>query len=370
MKKRLFIVLMIALLCCSAVFANGDDEKASSSNLPKKTVGVVYSTFTDALGGSFKASLESLASYFNIDFQFVETGYNTEEAQALIDALLQKGIDGLIAVSPSVSILDSAKKAGTAVIGLNDPVDEATAVQFAAYSNYIGAIVNNDYRIGEEAAKVLYEAGCRKICVTYLTPGTAKNHDDRYKGFMDTVKAKYPDMKILAENASRAKWSAAINTFAAAYPEMDGMFMTACNESAYQAIKKNGLVGKVVIATADISESTIDYLENGTIKMIAGGQYNKIMLAFAALYNFMYDGTRIIQSPTNSYATPFIFVENAKDFEDYQKYIDVETAKSYVYSPEYIASLVKGLNPDLTPAQFEKVCDQYSLADVVSRMGK
>lgn len=370
MKKRFFAVLLIALLCCGMVFANGDDEKAGDSNLPRKSVGVVYSTFTDALGSSFKVSLESLASYFNIDFKFVETGYNTEEAQAMIDSLLQSNIDGLIAVSPSVSMLESAKKAGIAVVGLNDPVDEATAKQFEGYSNYIGAIVNDDYKIGVQAAEVLHAAGCKNICITYLTPGTAKNHDDRYKGFMDTVKAKYPDMKILAENASRAKWSAAINTFAAAYPEMDGIFMTACNESAYQAIKKNGLVGKIVIATADISESTIDYLENGTIKMIAGGQYNKMMLAFAALYNFMYDGTRIIKSETNSYATPFIFVESAKDFDDYQKYIDVTTAKSYVYSPEYIATLVKGLNPDMTPEQFKAVCEQYSLSDVVSRMGK
>ena len=60
----------------------------------------------------------------------------------------------------------------------------------------------------------------------------------------------------------------------------------------------------------------------------------------------------------------------AEDFENYQKYIDPTTAKSFVYSPEYIASLVKGLNPDLTPEKFKAVCEQYSLADVVSRMGK
>ncbi len=367
MKKKLLVVLLVAILCCAAVFANGSDEETESS-LPKKTVGVVYSSFTDALGSSFKASLESLASYFNVEFKFVETGFNTEEAQTMVDSLLQSGIDGLISVSPSVSVLESAKKAGIAVVGSNDAIDEETAKQFASYTNYIGAIVNNDYNIGVQAAEVLHAAGCKNICITYLTPGTSKNHDDRYKGFMETIK-KYPEITILAENASRAKWSAAINTFAAAYPEMDGIFMTACNESAYQAIKKNGLVGKVVIATADISESTIDYLENGTIKMIAGGQYNKMMLAFAALYNFMYDGTRIIKSETNSYATPFIFVESAEDFENYQKYIDPTTAKSFVYSPEYIASLVKGLNPELTAEQFKATCEQYSLADVVSRKG-
>ena len=369
MKRRLFVVLMVAVLCCAAVFANGDEEKVESS-FPKKTVGVIYSSFTDELGRSFKLSLESLAAYFNVDFKFVETGYNSEEAQSMVDSLLQSGPDGLIIVAPSVANLEAAKKTGTAVIGMNDPVDEETARQFASYSNYIGAIVNNDYDIGVQAADALYAAGCRNICVCYLTPGTSKNHDDRYRGFKDRIAEKYPDMKILAENASRANWSAGINTFAAAYPEMDGLFLTACSEPAYNAIRKNGLVGKVKLATADISESTVDYLENGTIVMIAGGQYNKMMLAFAALYNFMYDGTRIIKSDTNSYATPFIMVKNSEDFENYQKYINVETAKSYVYSPEYIGTLIQGTNPSMTPDAFRAVCENYSLEDVLSRMAK
>lgn len=367
--KKLFIVFLIVALCCATVFAGGDKEKSESS-LPKKTVGVIYSSFTDELGRSFKLSLESLASYFNIDFKFVETGFNTEEAQSMIDSLLQSGVDGVIIVAPGVANLEAAKRTGTAVIGMNNPVDEETARQFASYSNYIGAIVNNDYNIGIQAADALYEAGCRNICISYLTPGTSKNHDDRYRGFKDRVGEKYPDMKILAEHASRANWSAGINTFAAAYPEMDGLFLTACSEPAYNAIRKNNLVGKVKIATADISESTIDYLENGTIVMIAGGQYNKMMLAFAALYNFMYDGTRIIKSSTNSYATPFIMVKSTGDFDNYEKYIDASTAKSFVYSPEYIATLIQGLNPSMTADAFKSVCENYSLEDVVSRMGK
>ena len=368
--KKIIVLFLVAVLCLGFAFAGGDDEKSSESNLPRKKIAIVYSSFSDELGRSFELSLKSLESYFNVEINCVELGYNTEEAQTMVDSVLQSGIDGLIAVSPSVSILEAAKKNGVAVVGMNDPVDETTAKQFATYSNYIGAVVNDDYNIGVQAADALYEAGCRKICITYLTPGTAKNHEDRYKGFKATVAAKYPDMTILAENASRAQWPAAINTFAAAYPEMDGIFMTACSEPAYKAIKKNGLIGKVVIATADISESTVDYLENGTIKMIAGGQYNKVMLAFAALYNFIYDGTRIIKSETNSYATPFIMLKDSKDFENYQKYINIlETGKA-VYSPEYIASMIVGLNPEMTSAKFKAICEQYSLEDVISRMGK
>ena len=369
MKKKTTVILAVMLLSLGLLFAGGESESAEESRFPRKSIGVIYSSFTDELGSSYKQSLESLASYFNIEFKFVETGYNTEEGQALSDAMLQSGVDGVIAVSPTVSLLDAAEKNNIAVVGLNEPVDEATAAQFKAYVNYLGAVPNDDYNIGQKAAQVLYNAGCRNICITCLTAGTSKNHDDRYRGFKEEI-AKHPEVKILAENASRAQWSAAINTFAAAYPEMDGIFMTACSEPAYQAIKKNGLIGKVVIATADISESTVDYIENGTIKMIAGGQYNRAMLAFAVLYNYLYDGTVIITNESKSYSSPFIFIESREDYENYQKYVNIiETGKA-VYSPEYIASLIKGLNPEMTPEKFEAECAAYSLENVMAGMGK
>lgn len=363
MKKAL-VLLLVLLTGFACVYAGGESEsKNVESPFPQKSIAVVYSSFSDQLGSEFKGSLESLAGYFNIKFNFVETGFNQEEGQSKTDAMLQTKPDGVIFVSANVANLESAYKMGQIpVIALNEPVDQQTADALLGYSNYLGAVVNNDYEIGVRNAKALYDAGCRNICVTCLTPGTSKNHEDRLRGFKDTM-VNYPDMKILSENASRAQWSAAINTFAAAFPEMDGLFMTACNEPAYQAIKKNGLVGKVKIAAADVSESTVDYLDNGTIISIFGGQYNKIMLAFAALYNYIYDGTRILDEVNHIAYTPFLQITSPKDFQIYQKY--VTGGGKYVYSSAVIASLIKGLNPEMNGQKFADFCAAYSINQVI-----
>jgi ABC-type sugar transport system substrate-binding protein len=367
--KRFFVLFLVCMLAVTAVFANGDDESATGSEpattsaYEKKSIAVVYSTFTDMLGSEFKGSLESLAQYFNIDFHFIETGYNTEEAQAKTDAMFQMDLDGVIFVSPTVATLEAAYKRNIPVIALNEPVDEETGKQLRAYPNYLGGVVNDDYAIGRNAAKALYDAGCRKICISYLTPGTSKNHQDRYDGFKDALK-NYPDMIVLSESSSRAQWPAAVKTFAAAFPEMDGLFSTAFSEPGYNAIKKNGLVGKFKLATADISESTADYIDNGVICSISGGQYNKIMLAFAALYNYLYDGTRILDTLGGYSYTPFIQITSSKDYKVYEKYVTGGT--NWVYTPQIIEKLIMGINPDMTPEKFDEFCKAYSISQVMS----
>lgn len=362
MKKLLTILLVVSIAMC-AVFANGDGETSVESKYPHKNIAVVYQTFTDKLGSEFKGSLESIAPYFNVSFNFVETGFNTEEGTAKIDALMQTDVDGIIFVTPNVANLESASKRNIPIIAMNEPVDEATDAQLKTYSNYLGGVVNDDYVVGYRSAQALYDAGCRNICVSYLTPGTSKNHDDRYRGFQDAA-ALHPDMKILSESASRAQWPAAINTFSAAFPEMDGLFSTAFSEPGYQAIKKNGLVGKVKLATADISESSVDYIENGTICSIFGGQYNKIMLAFAALYNYLYDGTRILDAVGGYVYTPFIQITSAKDYQVYEKY--VTGGDNWVYTAEAIEQLICGVNPAMTPQKFEDFAKAYSISQIIS----
>lgn len=368
--KKVVLALLIALVAVGMVFAGGDEEKSSvNSKLPHKTIAVIYSSFTDELGSQFKASLESLSSAFNVEFKFVETGFNQEQGQALIDSVFQTSIDALISVTPAVSNLESAKKAGNIpVVSLNAATDLEQAALIASYNNYVGAVINDDYILGYNAAYALYNAGCRKICIASLTPALSKNHDDRLKGFNTALK-ELPEMVVLAENSSRAQWSKAIETFSAAFPEMDGMFLTACNESAYQAIKKAGLVGKIKIATADISESTPDYLANGTIVSIAGGQYNKIMLAFAALYNYIYDGTRVIKNADNAVYTPMLQVKSVEDYEVYSKYISLDAGR-FVYAPEDIMNMINGIVGNITPEKFEQICNSYSMEDIIARMSK
>jgi hypothetical protein len=126
----------------------------------------------------------------------------------------------------------------------------------------------------------------------------------------------------------------------------------------------NGLVGKVKLATVDVSENTKMFVDNGTIVYIAGGQYNTIMTAFAALYNYMYDGTRIIPDPGKAVYAPYLEIKTSSDYETYAKLVEGPTP---VYKPEEIAAMIKGFNPSFTPDDFVKVNQSYSLEDLAKR---
>ena len=341
------------------------DKVAIPSDLPKKKIGVIYNSYTDKLGSQLKAALESLAEPFNVEFNFIETGTSQEQGQSIVDSALQTGLDGVLSVTVTAAQLETGKKSGNIpfVCFGGSPVDAAAVAEITSYDNYLGAIVNSDFMLGQQACDALYNAGCRNIAVCGISPGLAKNQDDRLAGFKEQIK-KYPDMKIIAEDLSHAAWANAIAAFAAAYPEMDGLFSTAANESVYQAMQTAGLIGSVKLATADVSESTPDYLDNGTIVYIAGGQYNTIMSAFAVLYNYLYDGTRIIPDSSKTVETPFVALMSADDLERYSTYIESDTM---VYTPEEMASMIIGINSNFTPEKFVKFNANFGLADVAER---
>jgi ABC-type sugar transport system substrate-binding protein len=333
------------------------------SDLPKKKIGVVYMTFADKLGSQFKSSLESLAQTFNVEFTFIETGMSQEQGQAAVDSAIQSGLDGLLVIPASVSIVDSAQKAGVAVAGFcSEPVADQVQ-QLPAYDNYVGTVADNNYNIGLHAADALYSAGCRKIGIIGLTQGLAQNADDRIRGIRDGV-ANHADMQIIGENMSMGEWAKGVSSLAAAYPEMDGLFVNSADESVYQAMNNEGLIGTVKLATVDVSQSTKDYFDNGTLVYIAGGQYGTIMTSFAALYNYLYDGTKLIPDTTKPVLREHVELTNIADYEAYAMVVDGATP---VYTPDEIAAMIKGFNPGFSFEAFTKLCDEYSLTDVTTR---
>jgi hypothetical protein len=97
---------------------------------------------------------------------------------------------------------------------------------------------------------------------------------------------------------------------------------------------------------------------------IAGGQYNTTMTAFAALYNYLYDGTKIIPDPSKAVYAPYLEIKTSKDYEIYTKLVEGSTP---VYTPQEIAAMIKAFNPSFTPEEFVKINQSYSLEDLAKR---
>ncbi len=377
MKKILSILIVLAMMiglsACSEPTTTQTEGSTSTSSaaetslipddIPELKIGVIYHSFTDKLGSQFKSSLESLAEDFNVEFQFIETGMSAEGGAGAIEAALQADMDGIMMVGVDIATLEMCKSAGVSMVSYCNEIPDDVASQAQEYEEYIGAVADSNYNIGVNACKALYESGARKIGVCGITPGLALSHDDRMRGFLDQV-AEYSDMEVIAEEYSMGEFAKSIASFAAAYPDMDGLFTTAGGEAVYQAINTEGLIGQIKYATVDISESTPDFFDTETLVYIAGGQYGTIMASFAVLYNYLYDGTRLIPDVNDTVYREHIEVHNSDEYEIYVEIVDGEVP---VYTPEEIAKMIVGFNGDFTYDDLVTLCEEYSLEEVQSR---
>ncbi len=382
MKKVVTILLTLAIVisvvACSnqpaaeneapAAEAEAPAESVTESiippDLPKYKIALVYSTFTDKLGSQMKSAMEYLANDFNVEFVFLETGYSADTV-TVIESTLQAGIDGIIMVGVTPAVLDAAQKAGDVPVVMiqSEPTTAEVAQEMAAFTNYLGAICENDYEVGYRALEALYNAGARNFGIGGLTKGISKTHDDRAQAAIDFINSK-SDATLLADDYSMGLWSDALTSFAASFPEMDGFFATGGSEGVYQVMRTEGLSGKVKYATIDIQESTGEYFESGDLAWIAGGQYGTTMVGFAVLYNYLADGTRIIPDTTVTFYRPFLELSSSENYEVYLKYVDGEIP---VYTVEEVAQMIHKFNPDANFEYYQNLAEAYSIVDIQTR---
>lgn len=342
----------------------GADEVHTDKEMPPFNILVTYASFTDKLGSQYKSSLEYLGKALNIEFTFVESGMG-EDARTIIEAALVNKPDAWIANTCSVADVKAAADAGNipyVSCGTIFASDEV-AQEMATYDNFLGVIAVDDYAAGKSAADALYEDGCRNVLLCGIQKGVSGQHDQRALGFLNGVSG-HEDMKLLGEDYSMLQFAEAITSFAATYPEMDGVFCTMVNEAIYNTFTTEDLVGSVRLGGLDVSESTGAYFDNGTLSYMAAGNYVTNMLGFAVVYNYLLDGTRIVDDPTKIVQWANINLRNSDDYNNYITYLDSGTP---AYTAAEIMEMVHYYNEDMTPAAFRALGGAYTLEDVMKR---
>jgi ABC-type sugar transport system substrate-binding protein len=331
--------------------------------LPRYKIVFTYADLSSKLGSQFKGSMEYIAAAMNVEFVFVESGYGEEVITALEAATAQGDIDGVVAVQAASPALVTAVNGVPIVTPCAFPASDAVAKEVSAYENFLGIIMDSDYQAGYEASKALYDAGCRNVCLGGLTQGMSKSHDDRVNGFKNFLN-EHPDMKLLADDYTRGQFASSVSSFAAAFPEMDGIFVTSGSDAVLQAMQTEGLVGHVKLATIDVSGETGKFFQNGTLAWCAGGQYGSAMLGLAILYNYLADGTHIISDTAVAIDAKYIYMRTYEEFENYIKYVDSGIP---VYVGDEIKQMIHYYNPNVNLSYFKTLTGNYSLEDIARR---
>jgi ribose transport system substrate-binding protein len=203
------------------------------------------------------------------------TRYDAKEQTTVIEQAIARKPAGMAisAIDPQslIPVISKAMDAGIPVV-----LFDADAPGSRAYS-FLGT---DNYKAGVTAADKMAELMAREGEVAVLTLPDQQNHEERTKGFRDTIQQRYPLMKIVevADGHGDAMVSRDETIrLLKAHPKLAGIFVTEATGGAGAGEAVQNLKGarSLAIISFDTNKATLDMIKGGTISAtIAQGTWN------------------------------------------------------------------------------------------------
>lgn len=264
------LTLSVALLAaCGSSSTSSTTTSASakpaSSNASKPYIPVISKGFQHQFWQAVKQGAEKAAKEYdvNITFEGPETEAQVDKQIEMLQAALDKKPTAIAFAAldskASVSLLQKAKSANIPVIGFDSGVDSDIPVTTAATDNKKAAALAADKmaeKIGDtgEVALVVHDQ-------------TSRTGVDRRDGFVDQMKAKHPNIKIVDiqyGGGDQLKSTDLAKAIIQGHPNLKGIF--GANEgsaigvvNAVTELKND----KLVIIGYDSGKAQIDAIKSG-----------------------------------------------------------------------------------------------------------
>lgn len=294
MKGRSFRMMLLALATVFMVAGCGGDNSDKVSN-PDGAVAFAIHEQPDGIPGKLlndvKAKSEGAGWQFvneiaggNANLQLDQVNKMVDDKAAAIVVIAQNG-DSIV---PAVK---RANEAGIPVIATNRDINGGV------FTN----VVNNERQAGELQADYMAAHLTQNAKVVYIKGDmTISAAVNRYEGFKEAIKAKRPDVEIIASN-STGDWSEAqgireLSLWLGMYPQIDGV--AAANDNmAMGAIKAMKAAGRfnesVIVCGVDSTDDALASIAAGELKMTVKQDANKIVETIMGLLQQIKQG----QSP-------------------------------------------------------------------------
>ena len=332
MRSRLTVTLtgvaVIALAATAAAGCGSSSSKGSSSS--PKTMELIVGTKSDDFYVTMECGAEAEAKKLGV--KLTVTGpatFSIPEQKPLIDAAAVTRPDALIVAPTDSAALDpdllKVQHAGSKIIF----VDTSAANSAIGLSR----ISSNNEAGGRLAADTLGKllGGKGTVAVISVAKGVSTT-DARIAGFQAEMAAKFPGIKLLAEQNDDADSVGTATSFIegdiAANPNLNGAFAAnvVTAEGAASGIEHAGKTGKVKLATFDADSTQMTMMKAGTIQLAIAQEpalegSDGVQQALNAI-----DGKAV----TKNIATPLIAVTSAN--------MNSASVKPYIYASSCPAS--------------------------------
>lgn len=272
MKKVKKVLALALTLALTAGLLAGCGKKTTTEPSPSPTkklyIPVISKGFQHQFWQAVKLGAEKAAKEYNVEITF--EGPETEaqvdkQVEMLQTALDKKPAAICLAALDSkavISLLERAKAANIPVVGFDSGVDSEIPVATAATDNKKAAALAAD-----KLAELIGGKG-EVACVIH--DQTSRTGVDRRDGFLEQMKAKYPNIKVVAVQyggGDQLKSTDLAKAIIAANPNVKGIYGS--NEGSaigvLNAVKELKLEGKVTIVGYDSGKAQIDAIKDGTV---------------------------------------------------------------------------------------------------------
>jgi ribose transport system substrate-binding protein len=278
MKKVITAIVLIALTVVLASVGCKQKESETSVDtyqiavIPKGTTHIFWKSIH---AGAIKAQEELKAAGVNVEVIWKgPLKEDDRESQIqVVENFVTQGVSGIVLAPLDDAALrmpvKDAVNNGIPVVIIDSGLNSDDYTSFVATDNYIGG-----RKGGQRLAEIL--GGKGKVIMLRYQEGSASTMN-REQGFLDVLKEKYPDIKVVSANqyggaTTESAYQASENLLAPLRTadgrlSIDGIFCP--NESTafamLRALEDGGLAGKVKYVGFDSSDRLVQGLRNGDI---------------------------------------------------------------------------------------------------------
>jgi ribose transport system substrate-binding protein len=269
-------VVGLGLAACSSSGGGGASSSASAksssaaSGFAKNNLELIVGTKSDDFYITMECGAQAEAK--KLGAKLTVNGpadFSPSEQAPILNAVAATKPDALMVAPTDAKALDPElnriQTAGTKIVFVDTTSSDASlGVSRISTDNVGGGKVAAD-NLGQQIG------GKGTVAVINVNPGISTT-DARIQGFANEMKAKYPNVKVLAtqyDNDSAATAATQVSSDISAHPNLSGVFATnvLSAQGAATGVQHAGKTGKVKVATFDAEPQQITFLKNNTIQL-------------------------------------------------------------------------------------------------------
>ena len=267
-STKRFSLVTVLLAVALVISACGTQQAAAPAAGAKPYIPIISKGFQHQFWQAVRSGAEKAATDFNVEITF-----EGPESESQVDKqieMLQTAIDKKPAAicfaaldsKAAIPLLEKAKAANIPVIGFDSGVDSDIPATTAATDNLAAAAL---------AADKLAEAigGSGEVGVV-VHDQTSRTGIDRRDGFVNQIKAKYPNITIVDiqyGGGDQLKSTDLAKAIIQAHPNIKGFF--GANEGSaigvLNAVKELSMEGKITVIGYDSGKAQIDAVSSGVM---------------------------------------------------------------------------------------------------------